>query len=79
MLLHLKQMTGRLIRSEDDRGIVVIVEGRTQRPYFSKLDRALPGGVDVRVVPFGDCGEKLPLILKEIGLGRGERDPVDSL
>ena len=28
MLLNLKQMVGRLIRSEDDRGIVVIVEGR---------------------------------------------------
>jgi ATP-dependent DNA helicase DinG len=71
MLLHLKQMTGRLIRSEEDRGIVVIVEGRTSRSYFSKLSRALPNEVDVRVLPAGDCGEKLPIILSEIGLSPG--------
>jgi Rad3-related DNA helicase len=71
MLLHLKQMTGRLIRSEEDRGIVVIVEGRTSRSYFSKLSRALPDEVDVRVLPAGDCGEKLPIILSEIGLSPG--------
>ncbi|MCZ6463313.1 MAG: exonuclease domain-containing protein, partial [Proteobacteria bacterium] len=50
MLLYLKQMTGRLIRSEEDRGMVVIVEGRTQRRYFQSLDKALPDGVAVRVV-----------------------------
>ncbi len=69
MLLHLKQMTGRLIRTEEDRGIVVIVDGRTDRGYFSKLRRALPPGVEVQVVPSADCGEKLPIILSEIGLG----------
>jgi Rad3-related DNA helicase len=68
MLLHLKQMTGRLIRSEDDRGIVVIVEGRTRRAYFSKLTRALPAGLEVRVVPVSECGETIPLILEEVGL-----------
>lgn len=70
MLLHLKQMTGRLIRSEEDRGVVVIVDARTDRPYFRKLGRALPTGVDVRVLPAADCGEKLPMLLDEIGLGR---------
>jgi ATP-dependent DNA helicase DinG len=40
MLLNLKQMTGRLIRSEEDRGIVVIVEGRSDKRYFKKLAQA---------------------------------------
>jgi Rad3-related DNA helicase len=71
MLLHLKQMSGRLIRSEEDRGVVVIVDGRTDRAYFRKLGRALPPGVEVQVVPAADCGEKLPIILDEIRLGRG--------
>ena len=69
MLLHLKQMTGRLIRTEEDRGIVVIVEGRTDRRYFANLTDALPVGVDVRVVPAGDCAEKLLKIVEEIRLG----------
>jgi ATP-dependent DNA helicase DinG len=65
MLLYLKQMTGRLIRSEDDRGIVVIVEGRTDRRYFQKLNRALPPGTPLRVAR----PSELPEILSEIGLG----------
>jgi ATP-dependent DNA helicase DinG len=69
MLLHLKQMTGRLIRTEDDRGIAVIVDGRTDRRYFSKLADALPPGVGIQVIPAGDCGEKLPSVLDEIRLG----------
>jgi ATP-dependent DNA helicase DinG len=73
MLLHLKQMIGRLIRTEDDRGIVVIVDGRTDRSYFRKLGRALPSGVEVQILPAADCGEKLPLILDEIGLGSSGR------
>ncbi len=65
MLLHLKQMAGRLIRSEDDRGLVVVVEGRTDRRYFRQLSRALPGGVQVRV----GRREFLPGLLAELGLG----------
>jgi len=45
MLLHLKQMCGRLIRSEEDRGLVVIVESRADRGYFRRLREALPPGV----------------------------------
>ena len=45
MLLHLKQMCGRLIRSEEDRGIVVIVEARAEKGYFRRLREALPPGV----------------------------------
>lgn len=50
MLLYLKQMAGRLIRTERDRGIVVIVEGRTDRGYFRQLRHAFPEGVEVRVM-----------------------------
>ena len=45
MLLNLKQMTGRLIRTEEDRGIVVIVEGRTDRRYFEQLGAGAAGGL----------------------------------
>jgi len=65
MLLHLKQMSGRLIRSEEDRGIVVVVEGRTDRRYFPKLQQALPDGVGVRVVR----REELGSLLEELDLG----------
>jgi Rad3-related DNA helicase len=56
MLLNLKQMAGRLIRTEEDRGIVVIVEGRTDRPYFKRLGEALPPASSVAVAERGDLG-----------------------
>ena len=65
MLLHLKQMSGRLIRSEEDRGIVVVVEGRTDRRYFRQIARALPPGTRIRVAR----RDALAGILAEIGLG----------
>jgi len=64
MLLHLKQMAGRLIRSESDRGIVVVVEARTSKPYFRKLGNALPPGVSPRKARRSD----LRALLAEIGL-----------
>ena len=67
MLLHLKQMVGRLIRTEEDRGIVVIVEGRTEKGYFRRLSEALPAGCSVRVARFAE----LPSILEEVGIGGG--------
>jgi ATP-dependent DNA helicase DinG len=69
MLLHLKQMSGRLIRTEHDRGIVVIVEGRTDKNYFRRLGEALPEGCGVRVARFAD----LPSILDEVGIGSRAR------
>jgi ATP-dependent DNA helicase DinG len=59
MLLNLKQMVGRLIRSEDDRGIVVIVDPRSDRPYFQRLDEALPEGCGVRLVSREDLRDVL--------------------
>jgi ATP-dependent DNA helicase DinG len=65
MLLNLKQMCGRLIRTEVDRGLVVIVEGRTRMRYFERLGEALPEGVAPRV---GNRSE-IPGLLAELGLG----------
>ena len=59
MKLHLKQMTGRLIRSETDRGIVVIVEGRTDRRYFRRLAEALPPDTRVHVARREEIGALL--------------------
>jgi ATP-dependent DNA helicase DinG len=64
MLLHLKQMVGRLIRSEEDRGIVVIVEGRTDKPYFRRIAGALPAGCPVVVA----SPQELPRLLAEVGI-----------
>ena len=66
MLLYLKQMTGRLIRSETDRGIVVIVEGRADRGYFAQLHRAFPEGSEIRLAD----RSSLPAILAELELRR---------
>lgn len=66
MLLNLKQMVGRLIRSEEDRGLVVIVEPRSDRPYFERLGEALPRGCSVRVA----TRVELAALLDEVGVPR---------
>ena len=65
MKLHLKQMTGRLIRSESDRGVVVIVDSRADKPYSRTLSEALPGGTTISLID----PEALPRVLAEVGLG----------
>ncbi len=65
MLLHLKQMAGRLIRSETDRGLVVIVDARPGRGYFRRLADAFPDGVEIERAGIG----ALPRITAELGLG----------
>jgi ATP-dependent DNA helicase DinG len=69
MLLNLKQMLGRLIRSEGDRGIAVIVDPRIDRPYFERLAEALPPGCRLQVATL----EELPELLGEVGVGTPER------
>jgi ATP-dependent DNA helicase DinG len=64
MLLNLKQMAGRLIRSEEDRGLVVIVEGRTDKRYFRRLGAALPPGTRIAVAG----REALGALLAEVGI-----------
>jgi len=67
MLLNLKQMVGRLIRSEEDRGIVVIVEGRTDKGYFRRLPDALPEGCQIRVAQAHELGAILAEVCPEWG------------
>ena len=69
MLLNLKQMVGRLIRSEDDRGLVVLVESRPEKRYFRRLGDALPPGSKVVLAE----REDLVALLAEVGIG-SQRD-----
>jgi ATP-dependent DNA helicase DinG len=69
MLLNLKQMAGRLIRSEDDRGIVVIVDARPERPYFRRLAAGLPPGLPPDRSPSLVSLEQIDAVLDELGLG----------
>jgi ATP-dependent DNA helicase DinG len=64
MLLNLKQMVGRLIRSEDDRGLVVLVESRPEKRYFRRLGDALPPGSRVVLAE----PEDLIALLAEVGI-----------
>ena len=72
MLLHLKQMAGRLIRSETDRGMVVIVDARPGRGYFKRLADAFPDGVAIERAGLSE----LPRIARELGLGAA---PINEL
>jgi Rad3-related DNA helicase/DNA polymerase III epsilon subunit-like protein len=69
MLLNLKQMSGRLIRTEDDRGLVAIVEGRTDKSYFRRLGEAFPAASTVEVIrPSG-----LSDLVTQVGIEPRER------
>jgi ATP-dependent DNA helicase DinG len=74
MLLNLKQMSGRLIRTEEDRGIVILVEGRPDRRYFSRLNDALPEGSQVSVVRSTELLE----VLLQVGITPIPEPPPES-
>jgi hypothetical protein len=69
MLLNLKQMSGRLIRSEEDRGLIAIVEGRTDKGYFRRLREAFPPDVPVQIAR----REELPGLIAEVGIEAKQR------
>jgi ATP-dependent DNA helicase DinG len=74
MLLHLKQMSGRLIRSETDRGLVVIVDARQDRGYFRRLSDAFPEGVEISTASI----EALPGMARDLGLAESAtQDPPE--
>ncbi|MFN2375100.1 MAG: helicase C-terminal domain-containing protein, partial [Candidatus Binatia bacterium] len=54
MLLRLKQMMGRLIRTPTDRGIIVLVEPRADKPYFRRVLASLPPGARHHLVRLDD-------------------------
>lgn len=54
MLLRLKQMMGRLVRTPTDRGVIIVVESRADKPYFKRLRDALPPNANTRLVPMSD-------------------------
>jgi Rad3-related DNA helicase len=56
-------MAGRLIRSEEDRGIVVIVDARPEKSYFRRLSEAFPGSSGVQVCDISQIVE----VLSEVG------------
>ncbi len=74
MLLNLKQMSGRLIRTEEDRGVVILVEGRPDRRYFPRLNDALPPGCEVRVVR----STELLDVITEVGITPIPEPPSES-
>jgi hypothetical protein len=66
MLLNLKQMVGRLIRSEDDRGLVVVCRS-APRP---RLLQPHLGGAAARQRVLGGEPAELPALIAELGLGK---------
>lgn len=72
MLLRLKQMIGRLIRTPSDRGIVVIVEPRCDRRYFSKLLDALPPQAEGVRVRLDDLEETVREFMDRVASAGGE-------
>lgn len=54
MLLRLKQMMGRLIRTPTDRGMIVLVEPRADKPYFRRVLASLPPGARHHLVRLDD-------------------------
>jgi Rad3-related DNA helicase/DNA polymerase III epsilon subunit-like protein len=69
MLLNLKQMSGRLIRTEEDRGLIAIVEGRTDKGYFRRLQEAFPAEVPVQIAR----REELAGLIAEVGIEAKQR------
>jgi ATP-dependent DNA helicase DinG len=65
MLLRLKQMIGRLIRTPTDRGLVILVEPRCEKRYFQTIYGALPPDARHARVRVSD----LPRILDDFSTG----------
>jgi ATP-dependent DNA helicase DinG len=75
MLLNLKQMSGRLIRTEEDRGIVAIVEGRTDKRYFKRLGEAFPPASTLEVIRPSDLSD----LVAQVGIEPRERANLPDL
>lgn len=67
MLLRLKQMIGRLIRTSTDSGIVVIIEPRSDKRYFQRLYDALPPDAGHTLMPLSELDDFMTDFVKTIG------------
>lgn len=67
MLLRLKQMMGRLVRTPNDRGVIVVVEPRADKPYFRRLQDALPPNARTRLVPISELDQAVREALERVG------------
>jgi ATP-dependent DNA helicase DinG len=70
MLLRLKQMMGRLIRTPEDRGIIVLVEPRADKPYFRRVVASLPPGARYHLVRLDDLDATVEDFLRRSGMRR---------
>ena len=58
--LRLKQGLGRLIRSENDKGIMIVLDNRLiQTSYGKQILAALPKELPIEEIPTKKIGEKL--------------------
>ena len=58
--MRLKQGLGRLIRSENDKGIMIVLDNRLiQTSYGKQILAALPKELPIEEVPTKNIGEKL--------------------
>ena len=63
--LRLKQGLGRLIRSETDKGIMLVLDNRLiHTSYGKQIIRSLPSGLPIEEVATKMIGEKLQLFLR---------------
>ncbi len=69
MLLRLKQMMGRLIRTPQDRGVIIVVESRAEKSYFRRILDALPPGAGHVEVKLEQLGPVLDDFIGRAGLG----------
>jgi ATP-dependent DNA helicase DinG len=67
MLLRLKQMMGRLIRTPSDRGIIVLVEPRADKPYFRRIVASLPPGARYHLTRLDDLDAVVEDFLRRRG------------
>src|SRR6185369_15788537 len=72
MLLRLKQMMGRLIRTPTDRGIIVLVEPRADKPYFRRVIASLPPGARHHLVRLDDLDAVVEDFLRRSNALRAE-------
>ena len=64
MLLRLKQMMGRLIRTPTDSGLIVLVESRSDKRYFRRLLDAVPPQARTKKVPLAELGGEVEAFVR---------------